>query len=287
MLERIPLHTLRTFVIAAHREKFRATAIEVNLTHGAVSQQIQQLEQAVGCALFDRQGRGITLNAAGKKLLAAVEPALAQLERGIRDVQQLATRKPLRISVPPSFAQHWLLPRLADFHQHYAHLALEIDASLTVEDLSRGKYDAAIRIGDGVWSSLAIHHLAEGYVIPVCAPEHYLEWKKAFNDRGNVPLMEHNVTPWQQWFSAPVETVATFNDAGLLINAAQQGLGIALVKHLLVKDALSAGRLMALAEPQKLDNSAFYMVCMPTAEKSEPVHCLLAWLKQQLHHQTP
>ena len=93
MSERLPLHVLPTFVIAARLENLRATAQQVHLTHGAVSQQIQLLEQAVGYPLFERRGRGVRLNAAGKEMLAAVEPAL----------QALPGRGPAR-SVPPAWA---------------------------------------------------------------------------------------------------------------------------------------------------------------------------------------
>lgn len=117
MNERLPLHILPTFVIAAQLENLRATAQRVSLTHGAVSQQIQQLEQAIGYPLFDRSGRGVRLNAAGRELLAATEPALLALQQGVDRARRVAVSQMLRISVLPSFAHYWLLPRLAEFHR--------------------------------------------------------------------------------------------------------------------------------------------------------------------------
>lgn len=117
MNERIPLQILPTFVIAARLENLRATAQRLSLTHGAVSQQIQQLEQAIGYPLFDRSGRGVRLNAAGRELLAATEPALLALQQGVDRARRVAVSQRLRISVLPSFAHCWLLPRLAEFHR--------------------------------------------------------------------------------------------------------------------------------------------------------------------------
>ena len=91
-----------TFVIAARLENLRATAQQVHLTHGAVSQQIQLLEQAVGYPLFERRGRGVRLNAAGKEMLAAVEPALQALQQGVARARRAAANQTLRISVLPS-----------------------------------------------------------------------------------------------------------------------------------------------------------------------------------------
>lgn len=292
--ERVPLHTLPTFVIAAQLENLRATAQQVHLTHGAVSQQIQQLELAVGCPLFERLGRGVRLNAAGRELLAVVEPTLQALQQGIGRVRRIAQRQTLRISVLPSFAHYWLMPRLSAFREACAGIALDIDASLAVQDLARKGFDAAIRLGNGQWPDLQAQLIASGAVVPVATPTLAQQWRSAF-DSGSprVPLLEHDVTPWRGWFAAHRrgecgQQLALFNDAGLLIRAAEQGFGIALVKRLLVSDALAEGRLVALAEPQHMDNVDFYLVWPQSAGLTPAVEELLHWLQCQLasslHH---
>ncbi|MGN7972942.1 LysR substrate-binding domain-containing protein [Serratia sp. 22264] len=286
--ERVPLHTLPTFVIAAKLENLRATAQQVHLTHGAVSQQIQQLEQAIGCPLFERHGRGLRLNAAGLELLAVAEPALQALQQGIGRVRRIAQSHRLHISVLPSFAHYWLMPRLPAFREACAGIALDIDASLAVQDLSRKGFDAAIRIGEGQWPNLQAQRIASGEVVPVATPELARQWQAAF-DKGSprTPLLEHDVTPWRRWFAAHQrgecgQQMALFNDAGLLIRAAEQGFGIALVKRLLVSDALAEGRLVALAEARHLDNGDFYLVWPQTAGLTPAVEELLHWLQRQL-----
>ncbi|WP_241169805.1 LysR substrate-binding domain-containing protein, partial [Serratia marcescens] len=270
MSERLPLHVLPTFVIAARLENLRATAQQVHLTHGAVSQQIQLLEQAVGYPLFERRGRGVRLNAAGKEMLAAVEPALQALQQGVARARRAAASQTLRISVLPSFAHYWLLPRLPAFHEACADIALDIDASLTLQDLSLRGFDAAIRIGNGQWAGLQAQRIASGDVLPVASPDMALQWGTAFENGGDVPLLEHDVSPWRAWFNTQGRSLcgrqqALFNDAGLLIRAAEQGFGIALAKTLLVQDAIAAGRLVALAAPCRLSDDDVYLVWPQTA----------------------
>lgn len=286
--ERLPLHLLPTFVIAARLENLRATAQQVHLTHGAVSQQIQQLEQAIGCPLFQRQGRGLRLNAAGRELLAVAEPALEALQLGISRVRRVAQSQALRISVLPSFAHYWLMPRLPSFHAACADIALDIEASLAVQDLARKGFDAAIRLGNGQWADMQAQRIASGEVVPVATPALAHQWQAAFDSgTSGMPLLEHDVTPWRSWFLAHQQgesgrPLASFNDAGLLIRAAEQGFGIALVKKLLVNDALAEGRLVALASARHLDQVDFYLVWPQSAGLTPAVEALLHWLQRQL-----
>lgn len=289
MNERIPLQILPTFVIAARLENLRATAQRLSLTHGAVSQQIQQLEQAIGYPLFDRSGRGIRLNAAGRELLAATEPALLALQQGVDRARRVAVSQRLRISVLPSFAHCWLLPRLAEFHRACPGIRLDIDASLAIQDLGRKGFDAAIRIGNGQWSGVQAQCIATGEVLPVATAALVKQWQAAF-DAGDpqVPLLEHDVTPWHSWFAAVGKAgggqqLALFNDAGLLLRAAEQGFGIALVKTVLAQDAIAAGRLAPLAAAQHLNDSDVYLVWPQASGLTPEVNALLTWLQQQLN----
>ena len=111
---RLPLHVLPTFCAVARLANMRAAAEELHLTHSAVSQQIQLLEEQLGFAVFDRRGRRIALNAAGAALLQSVAPALDQLDDGMRAAAAAATGAAhrIRVTLLPSFAQRWLLPRI-------------------------------------------------------------------------------------------------------------------------------------------------------------------------------
>jgi len=293
MLNLLPWHTLPTFVVAAQCENLRATALQVHLTHGAVSQQIQLLEQRLGYTLFDRRGRGIYLNSAGRQLLAVVQPALLSIEQAVHQGRRQQQPHLLRISVLPSFAHYWLLPRLALFQRDCPGISLEIDASLQIQLLGEQGFDAAIRIGDGQWPGVDAQLIATGEVVPVAAPALAREWQSAFlAQQINVPLLAHDVVPWQAWCQAQQwpefgQQVAIFNDAGLLIKAAEQGLGIALVRRVLVAEALTQGRLQALTNPCTLvGNGDFYLVSPVQSQSAiplaSPVQQLLHWLRQQM-----
>ncbi|MGL6019328.1 MAG: LysR substrate-binding domain-containing protein [Gibbsiella quercinecans] len=288
VFERFPLHLLPVFVVAARLENLRAAAQQIHLTHGAVSQQIQQLERAIGHPLFERQGRGIRLNAAGRELLAVAEHTLTALQQGIGRVRHVAASKVLRISVLPSFAHYWLLPRLPAFRQACPEIALDIDASLHVQDLARGGFDAAIRIGDGQWPGLHAEWIAPGDVLPVAAPAVAQQWRAEFVQGAQaLPLLEHDVMPWRCWWQAEGKAecgqkLALFNDASLLVRAAQQGFGIALVKTLLAGDALATGALQALAAPRRLEDNDYYLVWPKGAGQPAAVRALLLWLQREL-----
>ncbi|AHG22019.1 LysR family transcriptional regulator [Chania multitudinisentens RB-25] len=289
MHNRLPIHLLPTFIIAARLENLRATAQQIHLTHGAVSQQIQQLEQAIGCQLFERRGRGMRLNAAGRELLAIAEPVLSTLQQGVNRVRRIAASQTLRISVLPSFAHYWLLPRLAEFHRACPGIMLDIDASLAVQDLARKGFDAAIRMGDGLWSGVQTQRIATGEVVPVAAPALARQWLDIFTRvEAQAPLLEHDATPWHIWFQAQgytssAQPLALFNDAGLLIRAAEQGIGIALVKEVLVGDLIAEGRLMPLAAAQYLESNDIYLVWPQATGLTSAVEALLNWLQQQLN----
>ncbi len=136
-MSRLPLNTLVAFRAVAESQNLRAAAEQLHLTHSAVSQQIRALEERLGFALFDRHGRRVVLNRAGEALLRAVQGALVRLDEGVQAARSAAAgdAPALRITVLPSFAHRWLLPRLARWRERHPQLALEIDASYRTVDL--------------------------------------------------------------------------------------------------------------------------------------------------------
>ncbi|MES1265780.1 MAG: LysR family transcriptional regulator, partial [Variovorax sp.] len=148
---RLPLQTLPTFRVVARLANLRAAADELHLTHSAVSQQIKLLEEQLGFQLFDRPGRRVVLNAAGVALLNAVEPALAQLDDGMRAAEAAASgaEHRLRVTLLPSFAQRWWMPRMASWRERHPDIAIEVHTSQQVVDLQREGFHAALRQGNG------------------------------------------------------------------------------------------------------------------------------------------
>jgi LysR family glycine cleavage system transcriptional activator len=289
-MSRLPLHTLPTFRSVAALANLRAAAEELHLTHSAISQQIKLLEEQLGFALFDRRGRRVVLNAAGAALLRAVEPALAQLEEGRRAAAAAAgTEHRLRITALPSFAQRWMLPRIGHWHAQHPDIALELHTSQQVMDLKREGFHAALRQGRGPWRGLQATCLIDSPLVVVCVPviARRLEGFTA-EQLSHEPLLGQ-ASRWERWFAqnglrCRVNPVADFHDAGLQLQAAEQGLGISLSRELLAADALREGRLVRLSS-HTLDHDgsdAFWLVHPPELADWPPLLALRDWLLDEL-----
>ncbi|SSW73810.1 Glycine cleavage system transcriptional activator [Achromobacter veterisilvae] len=290
---RLPLNTLPAFRAVAELQNLRAAAERLHLTHSAVSQQIKGLEEQLGFPLFERSGRGIVLNTAGAALLCAVQGALTQLDEGVLAASAAATgsEQRLRVSVLPSFAQRWLLPRMARWRTRNPGLALEIDSSQQVADLLRDGFHAALRFGRGPWAGVESEPLFDMPLplIVLASPE----TAAALPDNtpetlARQPLLGEREI-WQHWFNAaglrtPVTPVASFNDAGMMLQAAEQGLGITLGRELLAADALCAGRLVQVSPVSVHYEQAqtYHLVYRPSLRDWGPLVALKQWLRDEL-----
>jgi len=291
-MPRLPLQTLPAFRVVARLGNLRASAAELHLTHSAVSQQIRLLEEQVGFEVFDRRGRRIVLNAAGAALLNSVEQALAQLDDGLRAAAAAAGGEEhrLRITLLPSFAQRWLLPRMGRWRALHPDIGVELHSSYVAEDLQREGFHAAVRQGEGRWRGLQTRLLFDSPWVAVGSPAA----AKRLLGRPAEAFLEESLLGhaerWDAWFKliglrARANPVAAFNDAGLMLQAVEQGIGIALTRELLAADALRDGRLMRLS-PLSLDDNdrgdAYWLAYPPTLEDWPPLVALRDWLLDEL-----
>jgi len=291
-MARIPLQFLPTFVAVAKLQTLRAAADSLHLTHSAVSQQMGELESRIGFPLFDRRGRRVYLNAAGEALLRHAGPALAQVDDGVQAAAAAAqgVAQGIRITMLPSFAQRWFLPRLGAWRARHPDFPLEIEASAGIVDLQRDGFHAAIRTGAGPWPGLVQERLYESPTpfIAVAAPELARRLREGKpDDLAREPLLG-DAEVWEQWFTGAgvrtrVTPVATFNDVGLMLQATEQGLGLSVVRELLAADALRAGRLARLFDVSVvLDGVQPYSFVFPPALKDwTPLLALRAWVREE------
>ncbi len=290
-MARLPLQTLPAFRAVARTENLREAAEELHLTPSAISQQIRLLEEQLGFALFDRRGRRVALNAAGEALQRAVEPALERLDEGLRAAAALAagTTQRIRVTLLPSFAQRWFLPRMARWREQHPEIALELETSQHLVDLQREGFHAALRQGGGQWRGLVAERLIDSPLIALGSPAA----ARRLAGRGVAALATEPLLGapklWDRFFDlagcrAPVNPVATFNDAGLMLQAAEQGIGIALGREVLAADALREGRLLRLA-PQALPDDSVYTYWLahpPELAGWPPLDALRHWLRDEL-----
>jgi len=289
---RLPLNTLTAFRSVAELENLRAAADVLHLTHSAVSQQIRGLEERLGVSLFERRGRRVVLNPAGQALLRSVQAALSLLDDGVQAAAAAAGGESLRlrVTVLPSFANRWLLPRIGRWRERHPTLQLEIDASFSTIDLQREGFHAAVRQGKGPWPGLESERLFEQPpIIVVGSPSAARRLLGAQPEAiAREPLLGGSDL-WKDWFAAAglqtnVRTVADFNDAGLMLQAAEQNLGLALCRELLAADALCDGRLVRLSPISIIHPEAlpYHLVYPPGLRDWPPLTSFREWLYDEL-----
>jgi len=289
---RLPLNTLNAFRAVAELGNLRKAAERLHLTHSAVSQQVRGLEEALGFELFDRRGRRVALNAAGVALLRSVQTALAQLDDGVQAAAAAVSGEAqrLRVTVLPSFANRWLLPRIARWRERHPNVALEIDASMRLMDLGREGFQAAVREGRGPWPGLVSDRLFDQPpIILVGSADTARRLAGAPPEAfAREPLLG-DADLWDAWFAANglklhVRTVAVFNDAGMMLQAAEQSMGLALSRELLAADALVDGRLVRLSPVSitHADAQPYHLAWPAGLTDFPPLQSFRRWLADEL-----
>jgi LysR family glycine cleavage system transcriptional activator len=270
------LNALRAFWAAARHRSFAAAAEELHVTASAVSLQIRQLEDELDFKLFERTPKGLVLTPQGTRLLPGINQAFEHLKGTIASIDAPEpSGASLSISVAPSFATKWLLPRLGGFLDRHPELAIDVKASIDLTDFARDDVDLAIRYGSGNYPGLSVELLLEDRMFPVCGPELLMRYgqrnpMRVFNE---APLL-HDVSAdrdpavpsWKMWLKASGladidwRKGPRFNQTALALDAALAGLGIALAPALLVDGDLAAGRLVRLARDELKGDFAYYLV---------------------------
>ena len=280
MPQRIPsTETLRAFEAAVRLGSFSRAAEAVHLTHGAVSRRIAALEADLGVTLFDRLPRGVRATEAGLKLHALVTDALDRLRHGLAALTVGA--RPVRLSVLPSFASRWLLPRLGLFRAAEPGVELQMTAEYGLAEVGRGQIDLAIRYGVGPWRGIRSELLFEESLFPVGAPGQMLTGAA---DLARATLLhDSDHADWSAWLAAAGWPVPArhevFNDYNLVLEAAASGLGLALGRSRLVEQELATGRLVRL-HPLSVPNPRAYHLIMPELPLGDATERLVAWLRE-------
>jgi LysR family glycine cleavage system transcriptional activator len=269
-----PLTSLRAFVATARHLNFIRAAEELHVTSAAVGQQIRLLEDYLGQSLFHRARGQLQLTPAG---LALVPGLTAAFDAVLSAMTQFVTsdhEQPIRVSVAPSFASKWLIPRLDALRRAAPGLQILVDASTQLTDLDAGDADCVIRYGSGAYSGLAVDYLLSEAVLPVCSREfadRYGLWKGAEAIEG-VPLLheegaehDHSCPDWHSWLRAEGLSYRLsqggfhLNQSSLVLDAAMAGQGLGLGKIRLAEAEIRSGRLVSpFGAPQPVSFSYFF-----------------------------
>jgi LysR family transcriptional regulator, glycine cleavage system transcriptional activator len=291
-----PLNALRAFEAAARHLSLSLAAIELGVTPAAIGHQVRLLEDHIGLPVFERNGRGLALTDAGAAGLRDLREAFAHLSAAMDAIGSLGETGTLSVSVAPSFAAKWLLPRLESFEREHPEIDVHVSVSMQLADFARDRIDVAIRYGGGAYLEVFFEKLLAETVIPVCSPE-LLRSKVLRSPRDLLSLtLLHDDSPdndpscpnWDMWLRAAgvddveVDRGPRFNQASLVIESAILGRGVALAKSTLATADIEAGRLVRPIEAERPVDFAYYFVA-PRAKLNLPkvVH-FRDWLRRRI-----
>ncbi|MGO4834218.1 LysR substrate-binding domain-containing protein, partial [Rhizobiaceae sp. 2RAB30] len=255
-----PLLALRAFTETGRHGSIKGAADTMGVTSGAISQQIRQLEERVGTALFTRTRYGVRLTEAGAKVHPTLLAAFDQIGGALSALDAINSRQTLTISTVPSFAASWLVPRLGRFTSRYPEIEVRVEATSDLVDLRRDRVDVAIRHGLGNYPGFVAEHLMAPVLLPVAAPALLVERapiREPADCLAYPLLQDSDRADWRLWFKAHgiaddvrAERGPSFDDDFLLIRAAEAGQGLALVRDVYATEEIASGRLvLALDRP--------------------------------------
>lgn len=252
-----PLPSLQAFEAIARRRSFALAAAELHITPSAVSHQMARLENFLGLKLLERSSRGVKLSPAGEAYLLRVAGALGAIGAATDDVRQ-GVRNSLYVHASPSFASLWLMPRIGQFAQAHPGVSLFLSASHLHSDFELGQVDIDIRYGVPVWPQLVVKPVFSEPILPLASPEFMQRHQiRTPADLLQVPLIQSTVgvVQWTDWFTQfstiqrPERFALRFDRAMMALDAAVQGLGVALESSVIGGSYLESGRLQPVFDP--------------------------------------
>ncbi|MFL9886732.1 LysR substrate-binding domain-containing protein [Paraburkholderia agricolaris] len=268
------INHLRSFQVIGHHLNLVRAAEELHLTSSALSYQLGVLEQRLGVKLFVRTGRGLAFTNAGRVLHDEVDECLQRLWAAVQRASTSDIKAPLVVSSLPTFAMRWLLPRFADVQEHFREI--EIRVSIAEVNFERDAIDCAIAYGNGHWLGVGCDFLREETLILVCAPTAPGTSPMAsVGDLHERTLLSAKQRPddWAIWFKAAGHTPPTharhlmLASRNMVIQAATEGLGVAVVDPAMIRPELESGRLIQ-ALPCVANGGGSYYLLYPQGDEN-------------------
>ena len=288
----LPFNALRAFEAAARNASVSGAAKELSVTHSAVSHQLKQLEDELGLALFHRTNRGLKITTDGETLFPVLLESFDRISATLDELRHRDQVDVLHVTCTPSFAAKWLVPRLGDWYAQPNASRINLHPDLNFLDFTSDNIDIAIRCGIPPWKNLEYELLMPIHLVPVCSPL-YLQTKPPIKLARD--LLSHNLihadigdqglgNEWCDWFQAcgvecpeKVEGLS-FHDPALALQAAADGLGLAIGYRELIDRDLQDRKLVIAYDQAVKHPFSYYLVFQPK-QKNRTLTAFRNWLK--------
>lgn len=293
MLKTLPFNALRTLEAVVRLRGFGRAADELNVTQSAVSQHVRQLEDWLGVQLLIRRGRQTLPTEAGERLAHNIREGFGMVETQCEELR--GTAKPdstgILVGSPPGFAFLWLLPRLLNFDDTNPDVSVSLSTDPQSRDPHLNEADVFICYSAGGFPGMHAEQLMTEKMAPVCAPK-VAASLKTVDDLAAQTILQDNLeakeiaSNWDFWakecgVSLPrFQKIRTYGQANLVVQAAAQGLGVAMGRGPLVADAIAEGTLVYPFPHTAQSQFAYWFVCSHDALTSKPVQAFRKWLHQ-------
>ncbi len=284
-----PLNALKAFETAARHLSFTKAAEEMFVTQAAISHQIKALEDHLGLKLFMRKNRSLLLTEEGQGYFLDIKEIFLQLHEATEKLLARGAKGSLTVSLPPSFAIQWLVPRLSLFSE----LNPDIDVRIRAVDYEEGSLtddvDVAIYYGRGSWRNLHADKLHTEYLVPVCSPM-LLNRAKPLNEpadlRFHTLLHDGTREAWKAWFTSQgfkhfnVNQGPIFSHTAMVLQAAIHGQGVALAHNILARPDITSGRLIVPFNHVLQSKDAYYLVCRDNQIELGKIAAFRDWMNR-------
>jgi LysR family transcriptional regulator, glycine cleavage system transcriptional activator len=282
-----PLNALRAFEAAGRLGSFKAAAGELGVTHGAISQHVRLLEDWLQEPLFERHNRRVVLTPSASAYLSEISPALDQMAEATASFGSKDSAV-LRVNALATFALRWLVPRLAKFNKRHPGIKVLLETSNEPLETLRNPYDIIIRGGPDSFHGYGVYPFLSEQRLPVCSPA-LLERLplESPNDLSRHTLLHTSSFPrlWNDWLAKAgfvdlkTEAALILDHFYLTLQAALDGIGIAIGPTALVADDLAHGRLVAPFSGPLLPARNYCTYVPEVKQKDEIVVAFGSWLE--------
>lgn len=282
-----PLNALRAFEASARHLSFTRAADELFVTQAAVSHQIKSLEEYLGIKLFMRKNRALLLTEEGQAYFSDIKDIFTSILDATEKLLARGAKGAITLSLPPSFAIHWLVPKLNAFNVLHPDIDVRIKAVDQPDGLLTEDVDVAIYYGRGQWPKIQADKLHTEYLIPVCSPLVFNGSKPLDSPEDlsqHTLLHDSSRRDWKRWFkqldikSDNLNHGPIFSHSSMILQAAIHGQGVALAHNILAKQDIDAGRLISPFSEVLVNKSAYYVVCRENQADVGKIAAFRQWI---------